>query len=163
MINNNRFTRILPYGPGSQEPPELLVIHAMAEFIDYNGEILSAFDLLTRLRLSAHKLAYPSGVIQTTRHDLQGAWHAKGFNTKSLGIEVLVPGVHDYNSFLKAMQEDWVGETQYQAVLADCQEWMKLWPIKRVETHHNLDPTRKYDPGPGFPMKRLIGDLQWHQ
>ena len=74
-------------GPRHQTPNKI-VVHAMGEFINNKP----AWAFLESIGLSAHIFVTPSGVIVRSRKDRQGAWHAKGFNTDSLGIEFLVPG-----------------------------------------------------------------------
>jgi N-acetyl-anhydromuramyl-L-alanine amidase AmpD len=76
-----------------------------------------------------------------------------------LGIEALVPGTHNYATFLKKIREQWVSENQYQCILSQCREWYGAWPIERIDRHSDVDPARKRDPGTGFPWTRLRADL----
>lgn len=144
-----------PHGAAHQTP-DTIVIHAMAEYV---GEE-HAPDFLLRSGLSAHALVAPDGTLYRCRDDDQGAYHAKGFNRHSLGIEVLVAGRHGYDSFAKAIALHYITDAQYAAVLAQCQEWLKLHDITRVVRHSDLSPGRKIDPGAGFPWGRFLSDLR---
>src|SRR5690606_28750529 len=79
-----------PFGAAHQTPKRIIV-HAMSEWI--NG--MYAPDFLLSVGLSAHALVTPDGDIIKCREDTQGAFHAKGLNTDSLGIEFLLPGHND--------------------------------------------------------------------
>jgi N-acetyl-anhydromuramyl-L-alanine amidase AmpD len=140
--------------------PKRIIIHSMAEnVIGEDGIIRHASRHLEHEGYSAHILACPNGDKYRCRHDKQGAAHAKGFNDNSLGLEALVPGTHDYASFLKAIKEQWVSKEQYQTILAQCREWYQLYPIERIDRHSDVDPQRKRDPGAGFPWEQLRKDL----
>lgn len=151
-----------PYGAAHQGRPTMIVVHAMSEYVlaDEGEDYDHAPDFLERVGLSAHVLAAPDGTLYRCRDDLEGAYHARGFNTESLGIEILVRGRHDYGSFLRAISKSWVTESQYEAVVRQCREWMTLYGIRNVARHCDLSPGRKLDPGAGFPWDRLMGDLK---
>lgn len=150
------------HGAPHQHTPTMLVVHAMSEYVlaDEGEDYDHAADFLERLGLSAHVLAAPDGTLYRCREDLEGAYHARGFNTGSLGIEVLVRGKHDYGSFLRAISKPYVTEIQYETVVQQCREWMRLYGIRNVVRHSDLSPGRKLDPGMGFPWQRLMGDLK---
>jgi len=154
----NRFYNLLPHGGGKQEPKRI-VVHAMAEYIKYGEDVLHAYDFLKVVGLSAHSLITPSGVNIRCRKDGQIAYHAKGYNVDSLGIEFLVPGVHDYESFLDEMENDYLTPVQYKAGLIQIGEWLETHDIQHVDRHGDLDPARKSDPGAGFLWRRLLKDI----
>ncbi len=143
----------------STNTPTKIIVHAMAEFLEGGDRDLHAAPFLDKLGLSAHILITPSGDLIRCRNDNEGAWHAKGHNTNSLGIEFLVPGCHTYETFKTAIKEDWVSETQYQAGLACIQNWCNAWHIKSVERHSDVSVGRKVDPGKGFPIDRLLSEV----
>lgn len=152
----------LPYGAPDQGRPKLIVYHAMGEFIkDDDGTIYAAHDWLKKLKISVHALITPSGVDIRQRRDEQGAYHAKGFNTDSLGIEFLVSGIHNYGTFLKAIKTDYVPAVQFKAGVEQVLKWRnKFQVLDRVEAHSTLSPGRKPDPGDGFPdieFRKAIG------
>jgi len=140
---------------GMQGPPEIITIHSMGEYIADNH----AVGYLASIGLSAHSLIDSIGTNYRCRKDLEMAYHAKGFNTNSLGIEFLVPGSHTYLSFLRTIETNYISEQQYQAGLTQIKEWLHMWPIKKVVRHSDLSPERKVDPGNGFPWERLINDI----
>lgn len=139
----------LPHGGGKQWPNRV-VVHAMAEYIEYQGRHLHAVDLLDELRLSAHALVTPSAVVIRCRNDDETAWHAKGHNSNTLGIEILVPGVHGYGSFLEAIEKPYYSREQLLATVEQVRTWMNKYPIHEVVRHSDIDPERKQDPGSGF-------------
>lgn len=139
----------LPHGGGKQWP-NVVVVHAMAEYIEYEGRHLHAVDLLNELRLSAHALVTPSAVVIRCREDDQTAWHAKGHNGNTLGVEILVPGVHGYGSFLEAIEKPYCSRPQMLAAVEQVRVWMNKFTIHEVVRHSDIDPERKTDPGSGF-------------
>jgi len=100
----------LPAG-ASHNAPQRIILHAMGEFIDTDGRDYFAADFLKKLGLSAHMLITPSGVAIKCREYNQGAYHAKGYNTNTLGIEFLVPGLHTYESFLEAINSEYLSKS----------------------------------------------------
>ncbi|NIW97184.1 MAG: hypothetical protein GWN13_02855 [Phycisphaerae bacterium] len=131
----------------------------MAEYIDADPRDYHAVDWLDKLGLSAHCLVTPSGVIIKTRSDEQIAYHAKGFNNHSLGIEFLVPGVHTYATFLQEIKIPYVTDEQYNAGLDQVRDWVSRYGITKIFRHSDLDPARKKDPGDGFPWSKFMEDL----
>jgi len=93
----------IPYGGGKQRPTEIIV-HCMAENIqnENNPEVYDhAVAFLNEYKLSAHALIAPNGDIYRCRFDEEQAWHARGHNKNTLGIEFLVQGDHNYGSFVE--------------------------------------------------------------
>jgi len=138
--------------------PKLIVVHSMGENIDDGKSITPARDFLDDYKLSAHVLCKPDGDLIRCRSDEQTAWHARGHNRNSLGIEILVPGIHNYSTFLKAIKKvRWATEEQMVSTAAQVREWMDLYdiPISKVVRHSDLSPDRKVDPGTGFNWVRF--------
>lgn len=170
--------RPLSHGPENQHPNRIIV-HAMVQTIRitpdvvhwhpklerHSGERLYAATFLDEIGLSAHILvASPRGERIRCREDTQGAWHAKGFNTDSLGIEVLVGHVDGYGEFLDRIREPWVERDTYISAVEQVIEWCRKWDIApepgTLDRHCDLDPERKYDPGAGFPWARFVSDVK---
>ncbi len=148
--------RHLPYGGGSQTPKRI-VIHCMAENVVLEGKQFSAWELLDHLKLSAHVLISPDGSRTRCRADTEVAWHAKGFNTDSLGVEVLVPDVFNLDQLQQRTKTTWVSQEQMASLAQQIMIWKKAWPIERIDRHSDLDPARRwYDPGEGFPWEELL-------
>lgn len=140
---------------GVYQFPDRIVLHAMSEYI----EGLYAVDFLKNIGLSVHAMITPDGKIIRCRNDNEGAYHAKGFNTNSLGVEFLVGGRHSYTSFLAAIQKPYVSKEQYEAGVYLVKSWMKEYDIIKVHEHSYLSPRRKFDPGPGFPRIQFGKDI----
>lgn len=153
-----------PYG-AARQTPRRIVVHAMHEWFDMSDAgtdpgMLYADKFLEHVGLSAHVLVTPAGEVIRCRDDQQGAYHAKGFNTDSLGIEFLVPNRYgySYDAFLRAIEEDWVSEAQLLTGGRVIAEWIARWGITQIDGHCDLDPARKRDPG-NFPWDRLRAAL----
>lgn len=141
-----------PFGFSNNFKPTQIVIHAMGEFV--GG--MFAPDFLRSVELSAHALVTPSGVVIRTRGDQYGAYHARGHNINSLGVEILVAGVHDYTSFVRAIKTDWVTPQQWDATVDLVRGWRSKHGIDTVVRHSDIDPGRKVDPGEGFMWERFL-------
>lgn len=141
-----------------EAPPNLIVIHAMGEVIDTHPARF-AWDHLDSIGLSAHAYVTPSGVVVRQVADSRVAFHAGAWNEPSLGVEVLVPGVHRLPSLYRAMAApNWVSEPQLWGLSQLVAGWMRGYeiPRERIKGHAELDPERKQDPGAGFPWARLF-------
>lgn len=149
---------ISPHGGGHQSPT-MIVYHAMAEWVVDVDNKYHAVQFLDRMGLSAHSLVSPTGHNFRLREDHRIAWHAKGFNINSLGIETLVKGEHDYASFLDAINKPYVEPQQYDEILRQSIEWIEAHEIRQLVKHKDLSPGRKVDPGNGFPWDELMDDL----
>lgn len=147
----------LSHGHKNNEP-NLIVVHAMGEYILGSGWKDHAVSFLNENGLSAHSLIAPDGTNYRCREDGETAYHAKGHNTDSLGIEFLVVGEHDYASFVKAMTEDYVTGIQYEVGLNQIKKWINQFSIERIVAHSGLSPERKVDPGAAL-MARLLHDI----
>lgn len=138
------------FGGGFQKPNKI-IIHSMGEYIDDNVNIYHATEWLEHLKLSAHFLITPGGVVIKTRDIDRIAYHAKGHNTNTIGIEFLVPGIHDYSTFLKAIKTDYVTDFAWKSGI----ELIRELGIKDIVRHSDIDPERKKDPGSGFEFDIL--------
>lgn len=152
----------LPHGNSVTNRPTLIVIHAMGEYIK-DGRSLYAPEFLNLYGLSAHALVAPNGDIIRCRSDDETAWHARGHNTNSLGIEFLCGGRHDYASFVEAIKHPYLTQQQYSSGVEQVRSWMELYGIKRVARHSDLSPGRKVDPGNGFPWQDFLHDIGGEQ
>ncbi len=140
--------------------PDRIVVHAMGEFLEGGDRDLHATEFLKNIGLSAHILITPSGNVIRCRGDKEGAYHAKGYNINSLGIEFLVPGVHTMATFLDTIKGFWLRDEQYKAGLRIIKEWHNRWDMKHMDRHSDLSPGRKQDPGYGFPWNKLKEDVK---
>ena len=153
MMTNER---PLPYG-GASQTPKRIIIHAMCEAVLQDGVLVPAWELLDSLKLSAHILISPDGSRTRCRADTEGAWHAKGFNTDSLGVEVLVPDARNLKQLQDRTRTSWVSEAQLNSLVKQILIWKNQYPIERMDRHSDLDPARKwFDPGEGFPWEELL-------
>lgn len=137
--------------------PKMIVVHCMGEFI-MDPHPIHASDFLDKLGYSAHALIEPIGDVIICRDDDQGAYHAKGYNQNSLGIEFLVPGHHTYGTFLEAIKSPWANDEQLKAGADVIRRWAEAYdiPESRVVRHSDVSPGRKVDPGAGFPWHSFL-------
>lgn len=137
--------------------PRMIVVHAMGEFL-LDPHPIHATDFLAKLGLSAHALISPNGDVYICRDDSQGAYHARGYNTDSLGIEFLVKGHHNYGSFLEAIKGDYITDEQWDAGVSTVKTWIRSYSIIRdkILRHSDVSPGRKVDPGSGFKWDNFL-------
>ena len=141
----------------SKNKPKMIVVHSMGEFI-LDPHPIHASDFLVKLGLSAHALVSPNGDIYLCRDDDEGAYHARGYNKNSLGIEFLVEGHHDYGTFIEAIKSDYVTDKQWEAGVKAVRSWVEAYEIPRekVVRHSDISPGRKVDPGAGFKWDKFM-------
>jgi len=135
----------------------------MAAEIDYKGKRYTAWEFLNlvdppdKVGLSAHILIQPDGTRIRCRPDTSMAFHAKGFNTDSLGVEVLVPDVYNLNELQQRTKTEWVSHEQFESLVQQVMIWKKEFHIEKIDRHSDLDPKRRwFDPGDGFPWEELL-------
>lgn len=160
----------LPAG-GKYNNPKRIILHAIAQWIHIDESAARQLNVAARdypalewlaLRgLSVHKIIDVNGNTIVCRHDTQQAFHAKGHNTDTLGLEFEVPGKHTYTSFIEIINSNWVSDTQFTAGVNEVRSWLYQWGLtpNDVFTHQQIDPDRKQDPGNGFPLNNFINIL----
>lgn len=144
---------------GGKHTPKGIVIHSIGEFIDTEGEDYYAPEFLRKIGLSAHYFITPTGVVIQSVDDDRVAYHAKGFNTDSIGIEFMVPGLHTYATFRDRIEKPYMGKAQYTVGVNLVKDLCAKYNIKNVRTHSELSPQRKHDPGPAFPLCKFMDDI----
>lgn len=149
---------LLKHG-AKEQTPKRVIIHAMGEYIETADARQHAAPFLDSIGLSAHALVAPDGTNYRCRLDTQGAYHAAGHNTDTLGLEFLVPGIHTYASLIKTMAKPYLSVVQYEAGLEQVRSWRDRWNITEVLRHSDISPERKVDPGLGFPWIKFLSDL----
>lgn len=150
----------LNHGGDSINNPKRIVVHCMGEFI-VDPEPKHAPDFLDEYKLSAHALVAPNGDIYLCRDDDERAWHARGYNTDSLGIEFLVEGEHTYATFIEAIKTQYLTTDQWEAGITAVRSWIDAYDISinAIDRHSDLSPGRKVDPGEGFPWQDFLNRL----
>jgi N-acetyl-anhydromuramyl-L-alanine amidase AmpD len=151
-----------PHGGDRVNVPKTIIIHCMGEYIaDGQGGYDHAVEFLDKYKLSVHSLIASDGTNFRCRQDDQHAWHARGHNRDSLGMEFLVPGDHDYRTFIETIKNHYTTTEQYQAGVAQVREWIARYDIERITRHSDISPGRKVDPGRGFPWRKFLVDIGW--
>jgi len=142
--------------------PKRIVIHCMAERIDYEDQRLDAPDFLRHVGLSCHAMIRPDGTLIHCREDNEGAYHAKGHNQDTLGIELLVPDCYNLAQLKKRTAETYLLGDQFRTLCSWTRGKMRRHEIDRdlVVGHCHVDPDRRwYDPGAGFPWDLFRAEL----
>lgn len=145
--------------------PKGIIIHSMSEYLMWKGKKLYAKDFLKELGLSVHGFIKPDGTYDKMINSPAKAFHAgkslheglSGLNSHYLGVELLVPGVNDYGSFSKKInQKGTYSQAQFDTTVDVFKYWMKQYniPVSRVVRHSDVsgDHVRgkgkgKTDPG----------------
>lgn len=163
-----RDTPLPPRGPHSG-PVQRLVVHCMGERIG----AASAWQHLQQEGLSAHALIEPDGTILRCVPRDQIAYHTKGFNDRSLGVELLVSGVSTYDGLAQAvgwnlspwgpaatLPADPYTPAQYESLVWWLRDEQAAagHPLP-VTFHDALSPERKFDPGPVFRRAWLLAQV----
>lgn len=141
-----------------------LMIHAMAQYIWYEGKMYHYDELLTKLSRGVHFAILPDGQIIKHASMDHMMWHAKGFNDKSWGVELIVPGVYDLGALYKkinrkCMAYDVYTREQYDGLLLLLAYMSRGGyisnPTTDWELHQHCSQGRKKDPGIAFDAKTL--------
>lgn len=148
--------------------PKGIILHSMAEYLVYEGQKLYAKDFLKKLKLSVHGFIKPDGEYDKMIETPGKAFHAgkslhegvSGLNSHYLGVELLVPGQHDYASFSKAINTPGTyTQEQFDTTVKVFKFWMDKYniPASKVVRHSDVsgDNVRgkgkgKTDPGNAF-------------
>jgi len=152
--------RWLDHGARSNIPTRV-VVHSMGHYILHDGHHKAAATFLDDVGLSAHALIAHGGEVIMCRREDEGAWHAKGNNTGTLGVEFLVPGKHDYGSFIRTIERPgWVSVSAFAAGVELVRGWCQRHDIEAIVRHSDIDPDRKKDPGAGFPWELFLSEIR---
>lgn len=125
-----------------------------------------SLSLLSKGQVSSHYLVSDEapGKVYALVDENRAAWHAGAsswygytwLNASSIGIEIVNPGWEDDGRGGRAWPYPF-SEAQIQAVIALVQEIAQRHGVapQNIVAHSDIAPTRKQDPGPLFPWKRL--------
>ena len=110
-------------------------------------------------RVSAHYVVGPAGEIYSLVEDQDTAWHVRGRNSDTIGIEIVgwADDPSSWNPQNIAALSALVGwlSTTYGVPLV-YQATPEEPPTARgFVSHHALDPSRRSDPGPYFPWEEI--------
>lgn len=131
------------------------VVQFFQNTLDFNSH--PWFDNIRTLRVSAHFFIRRTGAIVQCVATTQRAWHAGGSrfrqrercNDFSVGIELEGTDTLPYTS------------AQYRALRHLVHALRRRHPIRAVQGHEHIAPTRKTDPGPAFDWPRFQRENGW--
>lgn len=163
FIASPHYTRL----PGREVT--LVVIHTM-EITEHEGaaEACARWFASERSRVSAHYCVDADSVVQCVREE-DVAWHARGGNTSSIGIELAGHAAQGPRGW----DDDYSWAVlERAAVLAGgvCQRhdvavrWLRAAAVRRgasgITGHGDVSKAFRrsdhWDPGPGFPVERFL-------
>lgn len=158
--------------------PKGIIIHSMAEFINTEKGPQKASDFIKSINLSVHGYIHPNGTYESHIKSPQKAFHAgksqfqnlTNLNNHFLGIEILLPGSHDYASFSKGIQQEGAyTQESINTAIEVCKYWIEKYkiPHSSVVRHSDVsgDHIRgkgkgKTDPGKGLDWDKFKQLLQ---
>jgi N-acetylmuramoyl-L-alanine amidase len=161
-------------GTQVQMQPAGIIVHAMAEYLDTEPYDIDAYNFLRNHGLSAHYLVSPSGCVLKCAEETQVCYHAKGRNAwndeeqgavGTVGIEILVPGLHTYASFADRIRgTEWCYHKSKQwgasvELVRDILQRHDILPTE-VKRHSDVSPGRKVDPGKGFLWEKFLREVE---
>lgn len=147
-----QYVELEKYVSRGNRRPRRIIVHAIAEYIDTASRDYHCVDFLRKESLGAHYFVDPRGMILRTGDDESILYHARGHNEESIGIEIMVPGLHTLETFLRAIdQPHWCSSQAFEASAQLCAKLMIEWTISgdRLKRHCDVS-LRKRDPGAGF-------------
>ena len=139
----------LPHFNEREEQIDMLVLHSMAH------NAIEGIARLDELELSSHYIVDFDGTVWQCVSEEKRAWHAgvsswrgkENINSRSIGIEVC----H------RSLGQSHFGRRQIKSLIGLCKEIIRRWNIApdMIVGHSDIAPTRKSDPGRGFPWAEL--------
>ena len=157
--------------------PKGIIVHSMAEYLKMPEGPMKAHDFLKSVKLSVHGFIHPDGTYEKMVSSPGKAYHAgksewnglQHLNSHYLGFELLVPGKHSYDSFIKAIEEEGTyTEEQFKTSVETVKWWMNEYdiPADNVVRHSDCsgDHVRgkrkgKVDPGSAFDWERFKKEI----
>ncbi|MEM8961517.1 MAG: N-acetylmuramoyl-L-alanine amidase [Acidobacteriota bacterium] len=139
-------------------PVQILVLHAMGEWVARDDGFQHCTDLLYNLGLSVHALCLPDGRIVECVAAENVAYHAGPHNATSVGMEIVVAGAHNLDSLYERIAD--VDNPPFRPAQYESAGWWFRKQANRfdldfsaIKTHAELDPQRKRDPGAAFDLE----------
>lgn len=164
------YTRRRPCQHG-KTTPHLIVIHTAEVLPDWEEEDTAAekvarYASTTTRQVSWHVTIDSDSTIPMLP-DEYTAFHVRGFNSCSLGIEIGTQAHKWYGS-----PDEWRYSILHR-IADQCAAWGKRWDIPATQLslaqigaghaglvgHFQLDPERRSDPGPAFPWNYLVKEM----
>jgi N-acetyl-anhydromuramyl-L-alanine amidase AmpD len=157
--------------------PKGIVIHSMGEYIKAPDKVYYAKEWLEFLGYSIHGLIKPDGTYDKVLSSKYVADHAGvsqhrnlvGLNQHYLGLEVLVEGEHNYDTFIEAIKDpNTFKDEQYDLLVDVCKWWMNEFNIPKTNIVRHSDVSGdnirgfrkgKVDPGSGFKWEEFKNRL----
>lgn len=150
----------------------MVVLHAIGEWVvdstnlggKGRGYVWHCTDWLRAIGRSTHAFVLPDGLIVREVDSHYKAWHARGHNSRSVGIEFALRGVWPYHKFQAAMRGERDDAAYTPAQTQAALSWVRARAAEHafrltehsVRTHQQLDPERKLDPGSIFPLGTFL-------
>jgi len=142
------------------------MIHAMAEYIYFEGRIVHAWELLDMLGRGSHFSITSAGQAVQHQDPRTTLWQAKGANRESCGVEMLIPGVYDLTAlYTKINSTEHYYKQSYYDGLLNIQRYLNSIdylhsPAFNWDLHSAQSRGRKHDPGSSFSVDKWTDMLR---
>lgn len=149
-----------------------VVVHTAENLPDFDppdmgAERVAAYGARTDRNASWHQTVDSDSVVACLPDD-HTAWHVKGYNSASLGVEIATQahrwgdGPADWEAAVLQNTADVVGRwcIDYGIPAVKLSQAEVDAGEKGLVSHSTLDPSRRSDPGIGFPWELLLEKVQ---
>jgi len=151
--------------------PKGIIIHSMAEYVVFKNKIIKAKDFLIKSKLSVHALINYEGEVEFMIPSSEKGIHAGKSQHKSLinlnqyylGIELLIKGEHNYESFKNEITlKNPYSDIQLISAAKLCINWMNSYDINinNIVKHSEVSSDKIRGNGKG---KIDPGKLDWNK
>ena len=108
------------------------------------------YSTLVKRKLAVHYIVDRDGTIYYAVDERKMAFHAKGWNTRSIGIEIVNTGYSDME----------YTEAQYSSIRNLVNDIAKRWPSisaddEQIIGHYQASKVGKWDPSPNFNWAKI--------
>lgn len=140
-----------------------IILHAVGEYLHHEGEWVHYTEYFRWAweynGICYHYTVEPDGRIVKLLDESIICGHAKGHNTDSIGIALILPGQHTEESLREGISKQWITEQQYESL----SDYYSLKRHLQLTTHNAVD-NRYLSPGYKLKIDPGVIDLiriQW--
>lgn len=160
--------RTCKHGVPPSQLPHLIVIHTAESRPDIKGEDTGAEGISRYVSTTSREVSWHASIDSDSTIDVlpddHVAWHVRGYNTCSIGVEIATQA-HKWGELPEWWKtriyrnvREWVAEkaAEHGIPLELINEHRAAQGGRGVIGHRHLDPSRRTDPGAGFEWDRIL-------